>query len=136
MPVRKQKTVRNMTDDLGPIERSILVVDDEALIRINLAVFFEDEGFRVFEAGDADEAITVLDANPSIQVVLTDVQMPGSMDGVKLAHHVRNRFPPTLLVVASGAVKLTAADLPTHTMFVAKPFDPRFVLGEIDRLSA
>lgn len=124
-----------MTDDIGPIARSILVVDDEALIRINLAVFFKDEGFTVFEAGDADEAIDILEANPSIQVVLTDVQMPGSMDGVKLAHYVRHRYPPTLLVVASGAVKLTAADLPEHTMFVAKPFDPRFVLGELDRLT-
>lgn len=128
--------MRSMIEDLGSLERSILVVDDEALIRINLAMFFEDEGFRVFEAGDADEAIAILGANPSIQVVLTDVQMPGSMDGVKLAHYVRRRFPPTLLVVASGAVKLTSGDLPAHTMFVAKPFDPRFILGEIDRLSA
>ncbi len=124
-----------MTEDTVLSERSILVVDDEALIRINLAVFFEDEGFQVFEAGNADEAIGILAANPSIQVVLTDVQMPGSMDGVKLAHYVHKRFPPTLLVVASGAVRLTAADLPEHSMFIAKPFDPRFVLGEIDRLN-
>lgn len=124
-----------MTEDTVLSERSILVVDDEALIRINLAVFFEDEGFQVFEAGNAEEAIGILAANPSIQVVLTDVQMPGSMDGVKLAHYVHKRFPPTLLVVASGAVRLTAADLPEHSMFIAKPFDPRFVLGEIDRLN-
>lgn len=124
-----------MTEDTVLSKRSILVVDDEALIRINLAVFFEDEGFQVFEAGNADEAIGILAANPSIQVVLTDVQMPGSMDGVKLAHYVHKRFPPTLLVVASGAVRLTAADLPEHSMFIAKPFDPRFVLGEIDRLN-
>lgn len=124
-----------MTEDTVLSERSILVVDDEALIRINLAVFFEDEGFQVFEAGNADEAIGILAANPSIQVVLTDVQMPGSMDGVKLAHHVRDRFPPTLLVVASGEVKVTADQLPAHTMFVAKPFDPRFVLDEIERLT-
>ena len=124
-----------MTEDTVLSERSILVVDDEALIRINLAAFFEDEGFQVFEAGNADEAIGILAANPSIQVVLTDVQMPGSMDGVKLAHYVHKRFPPTLLVVASGAVRLTAADLPEHSMFIAKPFDPRFVLGEIDRLN-
>ena len=118
-----------------PPNRSILVVDDEPLIRINLADFFEDEGFTVFEADSADAAIAVLDAHPSIRIVLTDVQMPGSMDGVRLAHHIRERFPPTLLVVASGAVKLTAAQLPAHTMFVAKPFDPRFVLDEINRLS-
>ena len=116
-------------------ERSILVVDDEPLIRMNLADFFEDEGFQVFEADSADAAIAVLDANPAIRIVLTDVQMPGSMNGVKLAHYIRDRFPPTLLVVASGAVKVSAAELPEHTMFVAKPFDPRFVLDEIERVS-
>lgn len=119
----------------APPRRSILVVDDEPLIRINLADFFEDEGFEVHEADSADAAIAILEANPTVRIVLTDVQMPGSMDGVKLAHFVRERFPPTLLVVASGAVKLTAAQLPAHTMFVAKPFDPRFVLDEIERLS-
>ena len=118
-----------------PARRSILVVDDEPLIRINLADFFEDEGFEVFEANSADAAILVLEEHPFIRIVLTDVQMPGSMDGVKLAHFVRQRFPPTLLVVASGATKVPAAQLPSHTMFVAKPFDPRFVLDEIDRLS-
>ncbi|MGI4731805.1 MAG: response regulator [Janthinobacterium lividum] len=116
-------------------KRSILVVDDEPLIRINLADFFEDEGFEVFEAESADAAIAVLEKHPAIRIVLTDVQMPGSMDGVKLAHHVRDRFPPTLLVVASGAVRVTPEQLPTRTMFIAKPFDPRFVLDEIDRLS-
>ena len=123
------------TDEGAATRRSILVVDDEAMIRMNLADFFEDEGFEVFEAENADAAIAVMESNPSIRIVLTDVQMPGSMDGVKLAHHVRERFPPTLLVVASGAVKVTPADLPAHTMFVAKPFDPRFVLDEIERLT-
>lgn len=125
-----------MTSDLSYIERSILVVDDEALIRLDLVDFFNEQRFTVFEAEHADEAIAILEANPSIQVVLTDVHMPGSMDGVRLAHYVRDRYPPTLLVVASGAVALTPAELPAHTMFVAKPFDPRFVLYEIDRLTA
>ena len=124
-----------MTENKTYAARSILVVDDEPIIRINLADFFADEGFEVHEAENADQAIALLAENPTIQVVLTDVQMPGSMDGVKLAHYVHERYPPTLLVVASGAVRPTAAELPTHTMFIAKPFDPRFVLGEIDRLT-
>ena len=124
-----------MTNDKTHAARSILVVDDEPIIRINLADFFADEGFEVHEAENADQAIALLAENPTIQVVLTDVQMPGSMDGVKLAHYVHERYPPTLLVVASGAVRPTVAELPTHTMFIAKPFDPRFVLGEIDRLT-
>ncbi|SEM76563.1 Response regulator receiver domain-containing protein [Sphingomonas gellani] len=125
-----------MTDELTHIARSILLVDDEPMIRIDLADFFEDEGFQVFEAQHADEAIAILEKNPSIQVVLTDVQMPGSMDGLKLAHYIRDRYPPTLLVVASGAIRPSAAELPEHTIFFAKPFDPRRVLAEIDRLTA
>jgi DNA-binding NtrC family response regulator len=114
-------------------ERSILVVDDEALIRLNLLDFFADEGFRTFEAANANEAIAIMESNRSIRIVLTDVQMPGSMDGVKLAHYIHERFPPTLLVIASGAVKVKPDEMPPHTMFVAKPFDPRFVLEEIER---
>jgi len=123
-----------VVQETGQFERSILVVDDEPLIRINLADFFEDEGFQVFEAEDADAAIAILEANPSVRIVLTDVQMPGSMNGIKLAHFVRDRYPPTLLVVASGAVKPSPDELPTRTMFLTKPFDPRFVLEEIERL--
>lgn len=60
--------------------------------------------------------------------------MPGSMDGVKLAHYVRGRYPPTLLVVASGALRISPDELPAQTMFIAKPFDPRLVLEDLDRL--
>ena len=120
---------------MNELERSILVVDDEPLIRINLANFFEDQGFRVFEAEDADAAIAILETHRSIRIVMTDVQMPGSMDGVRLAHHVHERYPPTLLVVASGAVRVAQDDLPPRAMFIAKPFDPHYVLEEIERLT-
>jgi len=72
--------------------RSILIVEDEALIRFDLIDFFEDAGFRVFEAADADEAIEILERERTIRVVLTDIQMPGSLDGLNLAHYVRDRF--------------------------------------------
>ena len=111
--------------------RSILIVEDEAFIRHDLSDFFEDAGFRVFEAENADDAIDILESNAAISVVLTDIQMPGSIDGIKLAHHVRNRYPPTLLVIASGAVRPAPADLPKDAMFIPKPFDPRFVLNAI-----
>lgn len=115
--------------------RSILIVEDEPFIRYDLVDFFEDRGFKVFEAEDADEAIEVLAANASIRIVLTDVQMPGSMDGVKLAHFVRGRYPPTILIVVSGMANPFAADLPDRAVFVEKPFDPRHVLRVIDHLS-
>ncbi|WP_260929286.1 response regulator [Novosphingobium sp. 9] len=118
------------------LQRAILIVEDEPLIRHDLMDFFEDHGFRVLEAGNADEAIGVLNNNSAIQIVLTDVQMPGSMDGIRLAHFIRDRYPPTILIVASGAVKSNMADLPDHSMFVTKPFDPRAVLRQIERMSA
>lgn len=124
-----------MASDVPQLERSILVVDDEPMIRLNLADFFEDEGYTVYEASDADAAISILQANSGVRIVLTDIQMPGSMDGVKLAHFIAERFPPSLLIVASGALRPSAAELPPHTMFIAKPFDPRRVLDEIERLA-
>lgn len=116
--------------------RAILIVEDEPFVRHDLMDFFEDRGFRVFEAADADEAIEMLSAHATIQIVLTDVQMPGSMDGIKLAHYVRDRYPPTLLFVASGMMRPTAQDLPEQAMFIAKPFDPRSILQTIEQLAA
>ena len=116
--------------------KSILIVEDEALIRFNLIDFFEDAGYRVYEAENADEAITILASDSWIRVVLTDVQMPGSMDGLKLAHYIRDRFPPTVLVVTSGVLNPDKADLPVDSFFVPKPFDPKRVLGQIEQLTA
>lgn len=117
-------------DDPGD---AILIVEDEALIRYDLVDFFEDAGFQVFEADNADVAIALMDANRSIRIVLTDVQMPGTMDGMKLAHHIRDRYPPTLLLIASGEIRPTAAELPTGAVFIQKPFDPRSVLSVIQQ---
>lgn len=121
--------------ELGDVGRTILVVDDEPLIRMSLAAFFEDEGFVVFEADNDDTAVAALESHAAIEIVVTDVQMPGSMDGVKLAHVIRNRWPPTILIVSSGVARLTAADLPSRSAFVAKPVDVQPLINEIDRLS-
>ncbi len=111
---------------------TILIVEDEALVRFDLVDFFADAGWRVFDAGDADEAIAILDRHKEIRVVLTDVQMPGSMDGVKLAHYVRGRFPPTILFVVSGNVPIRDDELPERTTFLPKPFDPHRLLRQIE----
>lgn len=116
--------------------KTILIVEDEALIRFTLVDFFEDAGYRTFSAENADEAIHILDAHGAIRVVLTDVQMPGSMDGLRLAHQIRDRDPPTILVVTSGAIGPAAGDLPLDSMFVPKPFDPLRLLGHIEQRSA
>ncbi|MGF7156232.1 response regulator [Novosphingobium gossypii] len=109
----------------------ILIVEDEPLIRHDLLDFFEDAGFEVFEAENAEFAIKLMAMQPSIRVVLTDVDMPGSMDGVKLAHYIRKRYPSTLVLIASGAFRLAVADMPADAIFIGKPFDPRAVLKTI-----
>ncbi len=118
-----------------PIGNSILIVEDEALIRFDLIDFFEAAGFGVVEAESADEAVAILDRDISIQVVLTDVQMPGSMNGLRLAHGIRNRFPPSLLVVTSGVLHPGKAELPTNSFFVAKPINRKQVLDRIEQMS-
>ena len=82
--------------------KTILIVEDEAILRFDLVDFFEHAGWRVFEATNAESAIELLDRHREIGAVLTDVNMPGSMDGLALAHHVRGRYPPTVLFVVSG----------------------------------
>lgn len=73
---------------------TVLVVEDEVIIRMDISSALEAAGFRVLEAGNADEAITILHQSPDIQVLFTDIDMPGSMDGLKLAAAVRDRWPP------------------------------------------
>lgn len=100
----------------------VLVVEDEILVRMGIVGELEDAGFTVFEAAHADEAIALLEAHPSINLLFTDVDMPGSIDGLKLAAAVRNRWPPVKIIVTSGQFKLADSDLPAGSRFFPKPY--------------
>ena len=100
----------------------ILVVEDESLIRMNAIEMIVEAGFEVVEAANADEAIAILEGRLDINVVFTDIQMPGSMDGLKLAAAVRDRWPPIKIVATSGQVKLGPGDLPERGRFLPKPY--------------
>lgn len=108
---------------------TVLVVEDEALIRMHSAELIRDLGFEVIEAVDADEAVFLLESVPGIKVVFTDIQMPGSMDGLVLAAVVRDRWPPIALLITSGKVSPRAIDMPTGARFISKPYSP-WQLGE------
>ena len=100
----------------------VLVVEDEFLLRMNAVQLIEESGFDVVEVGNADEAIAILEARPDIHIVFTDIQMPGSMDGLKLARFVRSRWPPIKIVATSGHHKILEGDLPDGGVFLPKPY--------------
>jgi DNA-binding NtrC family response regulator len=103
---------------------AVLIVEDEALVRFHLAVTLQEEGFKTFEAKGAKEAIAVLEANNEIRVVFTDIQMPGTMDGLALSHYIRKRWPPTYIVISSGRRSPTEEEMPHGAVFVEKPYAP------------
>jgi two-component system, response regulator PdtaR len=109
-------------NQMAPVSPVILIVEDEFLLRMDSAEMIETAGFEVVQAGNADEAIAILQVRPAIHVVFTDIQMPGTMDGLKLARFVRDRWPPIKIVATSGLVKVGAEDLPAGSVFLPKPY--------------
>src|SRR5436189_6179743 len=100
----------------------VLVVEGEQLIQSTALAMVEEVGFTAIAASDADEAIRILESRNDIRVVFTDVNMPGSMDGLRLARVVRNRWPPVALVVTSGRSNVPEPDLPEGGRFLPKPY--------------
>ncbi len=114
----------------------VLVVEDEPLIRMDLVDYLSDAGFEVFEAAHADEAIVMLERNSRIQILVTDVDMPGSMDGLKLSRAVRERWPPAKIVVMSGHRAVAVTDMPEGSMFFPKPCQPEALAAFLRTLLA
>jgi two-component system, response regulator PdtaR len=113
----------------------ILIVEDEFLLRMDSAELIENAGFEVFQAGNADEAIEILKARSGIHVVFTDIQMPGSMDGLKLARFVRNRWPPIKIVATSALLRVEDDDLPAGSVFLPKPYRGTEVVATLRQLT-
>jgi len=120
---------------VAPNRPVILVVEDDLLLRMNAADIIRDAGFDVLEASNADEAIIILESRNDISVVFTDVQMPGSMDGLKLARAVRGRWPPIQIVTTSGQCVVQATDMPEGGRFLAKPYNAMQVSGLLRELT-
>jgi CheY-like chemotaxis protein len=110
---------------------AVLIVEDEPLVRLDAVRSIENAGFEVIEAANADEAIRVLETRSDIRVVFTDIHMPGTMDGLKLAHAVRNRWPPIKIIVTSGRGQVSERDLPEGGRFIAKPYEPTQIADTI-----
>jgi CheY-like chemotaxis protein len=101
----------------------LLIVEDDLLVRMLAVEIAEEAGFSALEATDADDAICALQKRPDIRVVFTDIDMPGSMDGLELAVAIRHRWPPIQIVLTSGKMRPAADELPENSHFVPKPYD-------------
>jgi CheY-like chemotaxis protein len=100
----------------------VLIVEDEFFIRSNAMALMNDLGHVAFEADGADEAISVLEQHPEIAVIVTDIQMAGSMDGLALARYASGRWPPLRFIIVSGGATPVSGDMPNGAIFLAKPY--------------
>ena len=114
----------------------VLIVEDEFLVRLYAVEMIQEAGYRAVEAADADEAIRVLETRNDIKIVFTDVNMPGSMDGLKLAHVVRDRWPPVQLIVSSGRIVIPERELPAGGRFLGKPYRYSDIVRTLRQLEA
>ena len=121
---------------MGEKRPVVLVVDDEPILAMSSIEMFEEAGYEAVYASNADDAIRILEERSDIALVFTDIQMPGSMDGLKLAAAVRNRWPPIRLIVASGRFNPKPDELPDGAVFLPKPFDRRSVAESVRRAMA
>ena len=110
----------------NPSERppKVLIVEDEALLLFAIADDLRDAGFEVLEAANADKAIDLLRADADIRILFTDIDMPGSMDGLRLSAVVRDRWPPIRIIITSGKQRPADDLMPKDGMFLAKPYSP------------
>lgn len=114
----------------------VLVVEDSPIIRMGAVDLVISAGYEALEARDADEAIRILESRADIDLVFTDVQMPGTMDGLKLSHYIRDRWPPVKLIVASGDTILEESSLPAGSRFFPKPYDDHSIQDVMARMLA
>ena len=112
----------------------VLVVEDEPLLRMLAVEVVEEAGFVALEARDADEAVALLESRTDISLLFTDIDMPGSMNGLKLAHAVRGRWPPIKILLVSGQVRLRPSQLPSSSRFVGKPYRAAAMVDELRSL--
>jgi CheY-like chemotaxis protein len=112
------------------------VVEDEPLLLMLAVDIVREAGFTAVQAQSADEAVAILESRSDIRIVFTDIDLPGSMDGVKLAHAIRGRWPPTELLLTSGRYWVRDGDIPARGRFLPKPYSPSEVVEALHQLAA
>jgi two-component sensor histidine kinase/DNA-binding response OmpR family regulator len=116
------------------VPSKVLVVEDEMMLRMRAVDIVEDAGFVPIEAVNADEALAILESRSDIDLLFTDIQMPGSMDGLKLAHAVHERWPSIKIILVSGQLTPTEADKPVNSRFFGKPLEVKQMIAEMQEM--
>ena len=113
----------------------VLVVEDEFFSRLHAINLVEAAGYKAIEASNADEAIAILESRKDIHIVFTDIDMPGSMDGLKLARAVRDRWPPIELILTSGHFGVPEDKIPERGLFFSKPYADREIVSALQKFA-
>src|SRR5690349_7973113 len=113
---------------------NVLVVEDEMVLRMRAVDIVEDAGFTAVQAVNADEALAILESRSDISLLFSDIQMPGSMDGLKLAHAVHDRWPSIRIILVSGEVRLSDTDRPADSRFFGKPLEMNQMITELQQM--
>jgi CheY-like chemotaxis protein len=120
----------------APQATTVLVVEDEGLVRLDAAESLRDAGFEVLEASDAKEALATMELRDDIGVVFTDIDMPGGIDGLELARRVRRARPLMRLILTSGTARPDPRQMPDDGAFLSKPYSADVVASTIRRMMA
>jgi DNA-binding NtrC family response regulator len=114
----------------------VLVVEDEPMLLLMAGSVVEEAGFQPVYAANAEEAVRILERRTDIRIVFTDVDMPGAMDGVRLAAAIRDRWPPIEIIVVSGHHTVDLDDLPHGSRFFQKPYDSQHLMSAMIEMAA
>src|SRR3954468_9269802 len=116
------------------IPPNVLVVEDEMVLRMRAVDIVEDAGFKAVEAVNADEALSILESRSDISLLFSDIQMPGTMDGLKLAHAVHDRWPSIKIILVSGQVRPSDGDQPADSRFFGKPLEMKHMIAQLQEM--
>jgi CheY-like chemotaxis protein len=123
-----------MTQNTSTDHPTILVAEDNELLRLLASELLEEHGYTVVEADNAEEALKVMEKRKDVRVLFTDIQMPPGCDGLELARQVHHRWPKVHFVITSGQVQPTRAEIADDGRFIRKPYRAKDLLSQIDEL--
>jgi CheY-like chemotaxis protein len=119
-----------------PRKPVVLVVEDDPLLLMMAIELVEEAGFESVEAYNADAAVAILESRTDVRIVFTDIDMPGSMDGMKLAAAIRDRWPPIEIILTSGHKNIGQGELPPRSVFFPKPYSPTKIVQALKQMAS